>query len=154
MAVTPEPRAPKPDEPGEAERKRLQDAQKKAQEGQDEPEKELQKFPAWRYHKDHPAVIVNSEEEAKKLGGGWSDAPVDFIDGDDHRRDDPSYQNDPCEKPRPDPRRNEPFYPSARKQDPEVQKDAPARPSARGDDPERRDAERRDAERRDAERRR
>ena len=30
-------------------------------------------YPAWRYHTDGHSVIVQSEEEDKKLGAGWSD---------------------------------------------------------------------------------
>lgn len=33
-------------------------------------------YPKWKYHADHPATIVNSEEDEKNLGRGWKDEPV------------------------------------------------------------------------------
>lgn len=36
----------------------------------------INQYPAWRYHKTQPAVIVASAEEAKDLGSGWHDKPV------------------------------------------------------------------------------
>ena len=134
MALTPDPKAPgKSEAETDAERKK-----KKEEECRDEPERELQKFPAWRYHKEHPAVIVQSEEDAKKLGGGWSEEPVDETDGDDHRRDDPSYQTDPRLAARPEPPRHEAHYPDARAvPDPNLtadkRKDDPVRPPVEAD---------------------
>jgi hypothetical protein len=33
----------------------------------------VQKYPGWRFHKTKPAVIVNSPEQEKALGAGWSE---------------------------------------------------------------------------------
>ena len=40
----------------------------------------LKVYPAWRYHKTEPAVIVNNPDEDAQLGDGWADTPAAFID--------------------------------------------------------------------------
>jgi hypothetical protein len=37
-----------------------------------------EKYPAWRYHRTAPAVIVNSPVEDAALGEGWADTPAAF----------------------------------------------------------------------------
>lgn len=44
------------------------------------PEMLKKKFPAWRYHRTEPAVIVNTPEEEAALGEGWADSPAVFHD--------------------------------------------------------------------------
>lgn len=36
---------------------------------------EPQRFPRWKYHKDHQPVIVHSASEETALGAGWGDTP-------------------------------------------------------------------------------
>lgn len=33
-------------------------------------------YPRWRYHKDHPAVLVQGAEEDDALGEGWGDSTI------------------------------------------------------------------------------
>jgi hypothetical protein len=37
----------------------------------------MDQFPKWLYHAKQPAQIVQTAEEAKALGKGWKEAPVE-----------------------------------------------------------------------------
>jgi len=57
------------------------------------------KYPAWRFHPDQPARIVQNEEEDKSLGKGWLDSHLKLP----KPKDDAETPAAPTDLPAPEP---------------------------------------------------